>query len=136
MKQYFKHYSDVTRKDLDTVKVGDVLGINDWDVPMVVKGVSENYFVMVSQDRVHYSVCSKLPWKGSRHNGMVDGMSYCGKDDWLFGSPLSAKEADFYLFNNPELTARYLQSFEDGKSHISVRSAVPIRDLYVIDEKL
>lgn len=48
MKKEYVHYTDITREILDTIKVGDLVKINDWTKPLRVKAVSENYFVMVS----------------------------------------------------------------------------------------
>lgn len=89
MKKEYVHYTDITREILDTIKVGDLVKINDWTKPLRVKAVSENYFVMVSNlfGKPMYSVCSKLPWKGVRHNAMTGGMFHCGADNWIFGSP-------------------------------------------------
>lgn len=57
----FVHYKDITRKILDTIKVGDEILVNNWTDPMTVKCVSENYFVMtcVKDEDTYYSVCSK-----------------------------------------------------------------------------
>lgn len=48
MKKEYVHYTDITREILDTIKVGDLVKINDWTKPLRVKAVSENYFVMVN----------------------------------------------------------------------------------------
>lgn len=42
----YVRYSNVTREILDTVCVGDLIKINEWKVPLRVKAVSENYFVL------------------------------------------------------------------------------------------
>ena len=133
MKKEYVHYTDITREILDTIKVGDLVKINDWTKPLRVKAVSENYFVMVSNlfGKPMYSVCSKLPWKGVRHNAMTGGMFHCGADTWIFGSPLSLQYENLYRFENEEANQAYLQEFENGEAEISERNGVPIYDLYV-----
>lgn len=63
MDKKYVYYSEVTREILNTIKVGDLVRVNNWDKPMQVKAVSENYFVMTQNmsGDTYYSVCSKLP---------------------------------------------------------------------------
>lgn len=133
MKKEYIHYSDVTREALDTVKIGDLIKVNDWTKPMRVKAVSENYFVMTQKQfgDTYYSVCSKLPWEGIRHNAMRGGMFHCGPDSWIFGAPVSVDYENLYEFDNEEANQAYLKSFEDGESEISERRGIAIYDLYV-----
>lgn len=106
----YKRYENITREILDTIKVGDLVRVNDWTSPMLVKAVSKNFFVMTCKKGkdTYYSVCSKLPWDGVRHNAMVGGMFHCGCDDWIFGTPLGIKHENIYQFNDPELNKMYL----------------------------
>jgi hypothetical protein len=131
-KQYV-HYDNVTREILDTIKVDDLIKVNDWKKPMRVKAVSQNYFVMTQKQfkDTYYSVCSKLPWGGIRHNNMHGGMFHCSSDDWIFGSPLSIDYEDLYEFENEEANQKYLQQFEDGECNLSERRGIAIYDLYV-----
>lgn len=46
----YVRYPNATREILDTVCVGDLIKINEWKVPLRVKAVSENYFVMTSKE--------------------------------------------------------------------------------------
>lgn len=133
MTKQYTHYTNITRETLDTIKVGDLIKINDWKKPMRVKAVSENFFVMTMKqfNDTYYSVCSKLPWKGGKHNDMTDGMFHCSKDNWIFGSPLCLDYAELYEFNNEESNKLYLQEFEDGKANLSERNGIPIYDLYL-----
>lgn len=133
MKKEYVHYDNVTREILDTIKVGDLIKVNDWKKPMRVKAVSDNYFVMTEKQfgKTYYSVCSKLPWNGIRHNNMIGGMFHCSPDDWVFGSPLTLDYEDLYSFENEEANQKYLQQFEDGEVHLSERSGIAIYDLYV-----
>ena len=132
MKQYI-HYTNVTREILDTIKVGDLIKVNNWKKPMRVKAVSENYFVMTQKmfGDTCYSVCSKLPWDGIRYNSMRGGMFHCSTDNWVFGSPLSIDYRYLYQFENEEANQKYLQLFEDGECELSVRRGIAIYDLYV-----
>lgn len=133
MTKQYVHYSDITREILDTIKVGDLIKVNDWTKPMRVKAVSENYFVMTRKQfkDTYYSVCSKLPWDGVKHNNMIGGMFHCGSDDWIMGSSLCVDHEKVYEFNDPEVSALYLQEFENGETHISERNGIPIYDLYI-----
>lgn len=129
----YVRYSNVTREILDTVCVGDLIKINEWKVPLRVKAVSENYFVMTRKQFGHtvYSVCSKLPWGGIRHNLMRGGMFHCSTDSWVFGSPLSVDYEHLYDFENNDANDAYLQSFESGETELSERKGVPIYELYI-----
>ena len=135
MQKQYSHYSNITKEILDTVKVGDLIKINDWKKPMRVKAVSENYFVMTNKQfgDTYYSVCSKTPWgdKGRRHNRMVGGMFHCGTDNWIFGTPLGVEYENIYEFNDEKSNKLYLQEFENGKTRISERSGIAIYDLYI-----
>lgn len=133
MKKNYVHYDNVTRDILDTIKVGDLIKVNNWKKPMRVKAVSNNYFVMTQNlfGDTYYSVCSKLPWKGIRYNGMRGGMFHCSTDNWVFGSPLSFDYENLYRFENEEANQRYLQQFEDGDCELSERRGIAIYDLYI-----
>ncbi len=126
-------YSDVTREILDTVCVGGLIKINEWKVPMRVKAVSENYFVMTRKQFGYtvYSVCSKLSWDGIRYNQMRGGMFHCSTDNWAFGSPLTADYEHLYDFGDDDANDAYLQSFESGETELSERRGVPIYELYI-----
>ena len=131
-KQYI-HYDNVTREILDTIKVGDLIKINHWKKPMRVKAVSTNYFVMTQKQfgDTYYSVCSKLPWDGIRHNSMIGGMFHCSSDDWIFGSSLTFDYENLYEFENEEASQKYLKQFENGECKLSERRGTAIYDLYV-----
>lgn len=133
MSKQYTHYTNVTKEILDTIKVGDLIKINNWKRPMRVKAVSKNYFVMTQKvcGNTCYSVCEKLPWGGIRYNSMVGGMFHCGTDNWVFGSPLSISYTNLYAFENEEANQAYLQGFENNENELSVRSSVAIYDLYV-----
>lgn len=119
---------DITKEILDTVVVGNLIKVNDWKKPMRVKGVSENYFVMVRNNfgQLRYSVCEKKPWGGIRHNQMVGGKFHCGVDNMIFGW------IGFdYKFEDQEQINRYLQAFESDEIELSVRGTIPIQRLEV-----
>ena len=133
MSKQYTHYTDITKDILDTVKVGDLIKVNNWKRPMRVKAVSENYFVMTQNQfgNTYYSVCEKKPWDGIRHNSMIGGMFHCGTDNWIFGSPLTVNYENVYQFNNEESNKKYLQSFEDSETELSSRTSIAIYDLYI-----
>lgn len=133
MSNNYVHYDKVTKDILDTIKVGDLIKVNDWAKPMRVKAVSDNYFVMTEKmfGKTYYSVCSKLPWDGVKHNDMTGGMFHCSTDNWIFGSPLTFDYEDLYKFENEEANQKYLQQFENGECELSERNGIAIYDLYV-----
>lgn len=110
------------------MKVDDLVKVNDWKKPMRVKGVSENYAVMIEKQfgNTYYSVIEKKPWDGVKYNAMRGGHFHCGKDDWIFG------DMDFnYKFDDSAAVAKYLQRFESEETHLSVRNSIPIMQLQV-----
>lgn len=128
MKTDYKHYTEITKDILDSVKVGMLVKINNWKRPMKVVGVSENYFCMIQKvcGNVCYSVCEKKPWGGIRHNAMQGGMFHCGTDNMIFGY------IGFdYKFDDEEQIKEYLQAFESEEIELSVRNGIPIFDLYI-----
>ena len=118
---------------LCTVKVGDLIKVNDWHQPMKVKCVSANYFVMTANrfGKIYYSVVSKKPWNGVKYNGMVGGMYHCGTDNWVFGSPLTTECEKLYEFNDELYNKLYLEDFEKGECELSHRTSIAIFDLYI-----
>lgn len=134
----YKHFS-IYVGDVDifhalcTVKEGDLIRVNDWHQPMKVKCVSENYFVMTANrfGKIYYSVVSKKPWTGTRHNSMVGGMYHCGTDSWVFGSPLQSECEKLYEFNDELYNKLYLDAFEKGECELSCRTSIAIFELYI-----
>jgi hypothetical protein len=134
VKEQYEVHKSITKEILDSIKVGDLIKVNDWKMPLRVKGVSENYFVMSRKafgENCIYSVCEKKPWGGIRHNDMTGGMFHVGRDSWLFGAPVDFGDSDYYDFDNTEATAAYLATFETEESEISCRNAIPICTLYI-----
>ena len=130
----YKHFSgEKIGIGLQSVKVGDLIKINNWNQPMRVKCISNNYFVMTVNrfGNVLYSVVSKKPWNGIRYNNMVGGMYHCGTDNWVFGSPLQIDCENLYEFNNDEFSKQYLDDFEKEKCELSYRTSIAIFDLYI-----
>lgn len=118
----------ITKDVLDSIKVGDLVEINDWGRWFEVKAVSENYFVVVTADKTdnkEYSVISKVPFAG-KYKDLIDGAFYCGPDYYIFGHPLCAEYDHLYDFDNAEANDAYLKTFEEGKAEISMRQRVSI----------
>lgn len=119
--KYYEAYTgeDVTREVLDSIKVGDLVIINDWKRPLRVRGVSENYFVMARPafGETIYSVCEKKPWGGKIRNAMRGGMYHVGTDNG---------NAESHEFADPDVVRRYLDGFECGSTELSCRTSVPI----------
>lgn len=133
MKKVYEHYGKVTRENLDSVKVGDLIKINNWKKPMKVKAVSKNYFVMTQKNfgQVYYSVVSKIPWEGTVYNDMRGGMFYCGADNTLFGGIAQFNYPDLYKFENKEANAVYLDELENEEIKVSERRGMAIYDLFI-----
>ena len=128
MKKDYRYYTEITKNILDDIKIGDLVKINDWRRPMRVVGVSENYFCMIQKvcGEICYSVCEKKEWEGIRYNAMVGGMFHCGTDNIVFGYD------DFnYKFDDEKQIQKYLNAFESGEVQLSVRTSIPIVELYV-----
>lgn len=119
----------INKEILNYIQINDLIKINDWNKPMRVKGVSKNYVVMTCNNfgELYYSVISKIPFDGIRYNNLTQGDYYCGPDYWLFG------ETDFdYKFNDPLAIKKYLETFENGHSQISLKShTIPINILSI-----
>lgn len=138
----YKHFSGTLGDTgifhgLCTVRVGDLIKVNDWNQPMKVKCVSNNYFVMTANrfGKIYYSVVSKKPWNGTRYNSMVGGMYHCGTDNWVFGSPLLSEYEKLYEFNDESYSKLYLEDFEMGECELSHRTSIAIYDLYIKSTK-
>lgn len=133
MESAYKYYSksQITKEILDQIQIGDLIKINDWDQPLRVKGISENYFVMAQdlhdiEKPLEYSVFSKIPFKGLSWNGIVERDYFCGPDFWIFG------DIDFdYKFDNLESIKKYLNKFETGESEISLRNSVAVYSIQI-----
>lgn len=140
-KREYKIHENITKELLDTIKVGDLIKVNDWKKPLRVKGVSKDYFVMATNQfgKCVYSVCEKKPWGGIRYNSMVGGKYHVGTDNWIFGAPVWLNFGDGYGgydFENAEATAAYLATFElpvgeTGRSCLSERSGMPIDVIHI-----
>jgi len=121
-------YKEVTKEILDTIKIGDLVKVNDWEAPMRIKGVSKNYAVMTRKmfGKIHYSVIEKKPWDGIRHNAMIGGHFHCSTDSWIFGDPHFN-----YEFDDLNAINEYLQKFEDNVVQLSERNGIPIHKIQI-----
>ena len=134
-------YTDITKELLDSIKVGDLVAIQNWDDMLEVRAVSDNYFVMAdtSPDKQGwYSICEKKlsPYT---HNAVRKGLFHCGTDFWIFGyinpdddfSDDPNGEENPYTFTNQKFNASYMASLESGETQLSARTSVPIYELYL-----
>ena len=136
----YETHTEITKTLLDSIRVGDLIRVNDWKRPMRVCGVSKDYFAMTMKqfDKTVYSVCEKKPREAGRHNRMERGKFHVGTDHWIFGAPIWG-EFNFggkYDFENPEAVKAYLETFElpehaEGRSALSERSGIPIYILQI-----
>lgn len=135
----YKTYTEITKELLNSIKVGNLIKVNDWKMPLRVIAISENYFVMARRmfDKWEYSVCEKKPWGGVKYNSMTGGKFHVGTDGWIFGSPVWLDfDCDGYDFNNLEASQTYVNTFElpeEDKDHafISPRNAIPIEKICI-----
>jgi hypothetical protein len=132
-------YTDITKELLDSIKVGDLVAIQNWDDMYEVRAVSDNYFVMAATSPDYdgwYSICEKKLCEYD-YNSMRKNMFHCGTDFWTFGyvvpEDISRKDNPdgVYTFRNPKINESYLASLESGETELSVRSSVPIYELYL-----
>lgn len=129
----YKKYKNVTKEVLDTIKVGNLVKVNDWKRPMKVVGVSDNYFVMKQNNfgKLLYSVCEKKPWEGIQFNRMIGGMFHCGRDNTIFGW-MGTDDIKFdYKFEDENQINSYLKAFETRDIELSQRGSIAIKSLYV-----
>lgn len=121
-------YTDISKELLDSIKVGNLIKVNDWNKPMKVVGVSENYFCMIQKifGEIYYSVCEKKPWGGIKYNAMRGGMFHCGTDNMVFG----AYGFD-YRFDDENKIKNYLQMFEEELIELSCRTSIPIQTIQI-----
>lgn len=134
---------EVTRDVLNTVKVGDLVKINNWKRPFRVKGVSKDYFLMMQNmfGKMHYSVCEKKRYQSGKHNNMTNNKFHCGTDHWIFGSNVWLEYGDgSFQGDNVEAVKAYLKTFElpdnnVNKSKLSHRSSIPINEIYIKSDK-
>ena len=119
------------KKVLDNVRVGDGLKTNCWDEIMSVRGVSEHFIVARHDPTDTYTVI----WKELNpygYNGVPRDCYVCGPDDFVFWSPLIVENHDLYDFKDMATTAKYLETFEKGEAHISMRRWAQIKDIEIV----
>jgi hypothetical protein len=135
----YEHHETITKELLDGIKVGDLVKVNDWKRPLRVRGVTKNYFVMsmAAFGRYIYSVCEKIPWAGIRYNSMCGGMFHVGTDNYSWGNPFwDSVDCEAWDFSDKAIAEGYLKTFEipetqEGHSELSVRTSVPICEIYI-----
>lgn len=104
-----------TLKDL---QIGQMVQINNWDMPMQVVGISNKYVlvydpVVRSESGGHeYSILRKIP--------DVNDTCWCAPDDWIFGY------FGGYHFNDTNWVKTYLSDLENGRCRMSRRRCAPI----------
>lgn len=130
MRKYIE-YSDkkITRKILDSIKIGDYIRCNDWKRAMRVYGISENYFVAARKafGKWIYSVCEKVPFKGIGYNSLVGGYFSIGVDNRIFGF----LHEHAYEFDNEKFLKDYMGAFESGQCELSMRRSCTLHRLEV-----
>lgn len=144
MSKQYEHYvgEQVTKELLDSIKLGDLIKVNDWTKPLRVKGTSENYFVMATKQfgKTLYSVCEKKRRQEGQHNRMTPNMFHVSRDAWVFGwmgwKDFNLNDNYSYQLDNPEWVEAYLKSFEyvpEGQelSRLSERVGIPIEEIWI-----
>lgn len=126
-KAEYKHYTNISKELLDSIKVGDYVKVNNWKRPLKVKAVSKNYFVMAMPcfGKSLYSICCKLPI------GKDNNEYCCSTDFWSFGHPLTMIYEDVYSFDNLKANQKYLKSLEEHETKLSYRNLIVIKDLFI-----
>jgi hypothetical protein len=126
VKNNYIDYENITKDILDSIKVGNLIKCNGWKKPMKVVGVSENYFVMITNNfgKIYYSVCEKKAVGYSRNN-YTEGFYRIGDDDYVFG------RFGGYNWDNEQFIKEYLQEFENGETQLSVRRAIDLNRISI-----
>ena len=125
-------YDNPNSGNLLDIKIGSRITINDWDEPMIVRGVSDNYIIASDGRGIMYSVISRNPWELKSHNDIETGLLYRSPDDWIFGDPgCVSKYPTLYQFDDAEAIEYYLNQFETGKNHISERNGCSITKIII-----
>lgn len=131
---------EVTKELLDSIKYGDFIKVNDWGKWHKVMGVVDDYFVVTCNmfGKEYYSVCEKLPWRGTRHNEMIGGKFHMGtaKMKGVLPKYIVTKEDYGVDFDDQENCILYLKTFELGnmnpdKSEITPRNSIPINIIHI-----
>ena len=138
IKQYRKSKGkQITKELLDKINSGDSVKVNNWNEPLTVKGVSENYIVMAVGDK--YSIIEKKPFPHT-YNACEKGYFTASMDDSLFGFmdkefDLSDPNMKQYRFDDLNWMSEYLEALENGRENdginISKRNGVAIKSLQV-----
>ena len=125
MKSQYEVYKEnkITKDLLDSIKVGDFVKCNNWTKPLIVKAVSENYFVMVRNHfgQALYSICEKKPSSFSR-NYFTAGSFRIGTDNWIFG---------IYDYLIKEDCERAVKDLEQGETELSVRRTIDLEFIQI-----
>ena len=119
----YRLYTEITKELLDSVQVGDLIECNDWDTPLRVKGVSENYFVMSNGEE--YSICEKKQWDGIIYNAFRGGMFHISTDNLIFGW------SGGYDFDDEANVKGYLEALENGNIALSLRRGCPLEKIAI-----
>lgn len=124
---------DLNKKMLETINLQDRILINDWESPLTVVGISDNYIVLYDFEypHDHTIICKNKRTEGT-HNYIRQGTYYCGPDDCVFGYiSKKFKYEPQYNFTNPKWVQDYLSALESGEIHISERHGCTIDSIKV-----
>lgn len=138
----FNKYTEVTKELLNSIKIGDLIKINNWKTPLIVRGISDNYIVMSDKDNCEYSVIEKKPCEYS-YNKLIKGTFSASKDDCSFGFidskfDFESENMKQYRFDDKEWINEYLNAFEKGRDNsgisLSSRSGISIKTILISKE--
>lgn len=122
-------YKQITlnKEELDKIKPGQFVKINNWYRGLKVKAITENYIIAAKKsfDGFIYSVIYKHP-ANFNHNKIVKDKYYCGTDNKIFGDMYFD-----YNFDDIEKIQDYLNRFESGELEISHRRCESINTLFI-----
>ena len=107
MKQEYRTYTEITQKLLDSLKIGDMVRINDWKQSMPVCGVSKHYVVIAARQFGNWrcAVVQKVPWVG------YDRDTYT----WLVGKYVCCTHSlpgTMFDLGDPSEVKKYLKNLE------------------------
>ncbi len=114
MKKEFKWIKNPTPEQLNQIKVGNIVRINNYKNVMKVQAVSEHYFIMTDiNDSNCYSICEKIALASIGYDHQFCKVGYCsiGPDNY-YGR---------YNYENISECEKALSQFESDNDDTGMR---------------
>ena len=113
---------------LKSIKIGDMLIINDWKAKYTVCGLSEHF--ALAHYGQYYTIIRRQPMPDDYdYNGVRGGDIACAPDWWIFGY------INGYDFRSKKWVNEYMASLESGDTEMSQKKHETVRSLLVVGHK-